>query len=209
MRYKDERGALMLEVTYCISLAIIVLAFLLSFGFFVYQKTVARVVANEVAEEVIQTYKLRNITDSTEITSEEIKGIGKYRYIFFSSSFESKNETKVQTLTDVRLSKTALAKKNGGLTVDIETVVDDIGRRHYEVSIKQQYSFMLGDLLNAVGQDGVQMIEETVYVESVDVLNYVNTVKNTKYGLKKLQENSSTLSLINSCINLLYSIFDG
>ena len=82
MKIKDERGAVLLESTYCILISIIVLMFMVSFGFFLYQNTVVTIVANEAAEEVSQTYKLRNVADSSSISSSDISGIGKYRYLF-------------------------------------------------------------------------------------------------------------------------------
>lgn len=208
MKIKDERGTVMLESTYCILVSIIVLMFMLSFGFFLYQNAVVTVVTNEVAEEVSQTYKLRNVADSSSITSSDISGIGKYRYLFFADDFNSKNEAKLNNLANVRLSKTSLAKEEGNITVDVETVVDDIGRRHYEVTVTQKYSFLLGDLLSVIGQSDVETLSRTVYVESSDVLNYVNTVKTTKYGLNELKDHSDLLGLVDSAISLLHSIFD-
>ena len=208
MRVQKERGAVMLESTYCILISIIMFFFLMSLGFFLYQNTVVSIVANDVAEEVSQTYKLRNVSDSSAVTPTDICGVGKYRYLFFSDSFNSKNEAKAASLANVRLTKSSLAKEDGGLSVNVETIVDDIGRRHYEVTVKQSYSFLLGDLLNFIGRTETQTIERTVYVESVDVLNYINTVKVKKYGIDKVKDNSAFLGLIDSAISLLQSIFD-
>lgn len=205
---KDEGGAVMLESTYCILVAILVLMFMVSFGFFLYQNAVVTIVANELAEEVSQTYKLRNVVDSSSLTASDISGIGKYRYLFFADSFNSKNEAKLKNLANIRLSKTSLAKKDGSITVNVETIVDDIGRRHYEVSVTQKYSFLLGDLLSFIGQKDTQTISRTIYVESSDVLSYVNTVKTTNYGLNELKDHSSVLGLVDSAISLLQSIFD-
>ncbi len=207
MKIKNERGAVMLESTYCILLAILVLIFLISFGFFLYQKTTVTIVANEIAEEVAHTYKLRNVKDSSLVSKADVSGVGKYRYLFFAGSYDSKNETKAKNLGTVRLTKSAVAKDEGKLSVEIETVVDDIGRRHYEVTVKQKYAFLLGNFLSVIGQKDVQTIEKTVYVESVDVLSYVNTVKVTKYGLKKLKETTAIFGFIDSTISLLNSIF--
>lgn len=204
----NERGAIVLESTYCILFAAIMLVFLISFGFLLYQNVVVTVVANEVAEEVSQTYKLRNVTDSSSVSEADVSSVGKYRYLFFADRFESKNETKAKNLANVRLSKTALAEDEGTVQVDVKAVVDDIGRRHYEVTVRQKYSFMLGKLLSFVGQQDVQTLEKTVYVESSDVLHYVNTVKMTQYGINKLKDNSSVLGVFDSAISLLHSIFD-
>ena len=203
-----QSGSIMLESTYCILGTIIVLIFFLSFGFFLYQRTMVRIVANEVAEEVAQTYKLRYVSDGSSLESSDISGIGKYRYLFFSDSFNEKNEVKIKNLTNIRLTKTSLAKKEGDLYAEVETVVDDIGRRHYVVTVRQKYSFLLGDLLSVIGQENVQELESVVYVESADVLNYINTVKMTKYGVNKLKDNESFLGAVDSAISLLKSIFD-
>ncbi len=205
---QNERGAIVLESTYCILFAAIMLVFLMSFGFFLYQNVMVTVVANEVAEEVSQTYKLRNVTDSSSVSEADVSSVGKYRYLFFADRFETKNETKAKNLANVRLSKTSLAEDEGALHVDVEPVVDDIGRRHYEVTVRQRYSFMLGKLLSFVGQRDIQTLEKTVYVESSDVLHYINTVKTTQYGINKVKDNSSMLGLIDSTISFLQSIFD-
>lgn len=205
---QNERGAIVLESTYCILFAAIMLVFLMSFGFFLYQNVMVTVVANEVAEEVSQTYKLRNVTDSSSVSEADVSSVGKYRYLFFADRFETKNETKAKNLANVRLSKTSLAEDEGAVHVDVKAVVDDIGRRHYEITVQQKYSFMLGKLLSFVGQRDIQTLEKTVYVESSDVLHYVNTVKMTQYGLNKLKDNSSVLGLFDSAISLLHSIFD-
>lgn len=208
MKIKDERGAVILESTYCILISIIVLMFIISFGFFLYQNAMVTVVANEVAEEVSQTYKLRNVSDSSSISSSDISSIGHYRYLFFSDSFNTKNAVKAKNYANIRLSKTSLAEEEGSLSVNVETIVDDIGRRHYEVTVSQKYSFLLGDLLSFIGQKDVQTISRTVYVESSDVLSYINTVKATKYGIGELSDKFESTQAIDKAISLLKSVFD-
>jgi hypothetical protein len=88
-------------------------------------------------------------------------------------------------------------------------VVDDIGRRHYEVTVRNKYSFLLGELLNVIGQEEQQVVEATVYVESYDVLNYVNTVKFTKYGIDKITDEVGALKLIDTAIGILSNLFGG
>lgn len=207
MKIKNERGELMLEAAYCILVCIIVLMLLLSLGFFLYQKTMFHIAANEIAEEVVQTYKLKNVSDSSEIKASDISGIGKYRYLLFSDSFQRKNEEKAKKLVETRVPQTSLAKSEGTFEVSVETVIDDIGRRHFEVNVSKRYSFLMGDLLGFLGQQGEQTLETTVYVESVDVLSYVNTVKFTKYGFKKVGSNVGVLKIVDSAISLLHSVF--
>lgn len=208
MEKRNERGAVMLESTYCILISIIVLMFFMSFGFFLYQKTLVTVVANEVAQEISQTYKYRNVRDDSAISKADIEGVGMYRYLFFEDSFISSNENKAKNLANIRLSKTSLAKDEGNLTVEVDTVIDDIGRRHYEVTVKQRYSFLLGDLLSFIGQKDVQVLEKTAYVESSDVMNYFNIVKAVQYAVKKTGEPIKALEVINSAFSLIKTVFE-
>ena len=206
MKNKSERGAVMLESSYCILLAIFVLMFMLSFGFRLYQETVVSIVANEVAEEIVLNYKLRDVTSKETVTASDLKGVGYFRYMLFGSRFETKNEGKGKTLAGTRLTESNLSKDEGGLKVDIEPVVDDIGRRHYEVTVKQKYSFLLGDLLKVIGLKKTEYISETVYVESVDILHYANTVKTTQYVVNKTTDLLTICSLVNKAIELIESV---
>lgn len=208
MRNKNEQGSVMLESTYCILISIIVLIFLMSFGFFLYQKTIFTITANDIAEEIALTYKFRGVTDNKEITADDISGIGKYRYLLFLNRFDSANETKGMILSNVRLTKTSLAQSADELSVEVVTVSDDIGRKHYEVTIKQTYSFLLGDLLSIIGREDVQTFETTVYVDSYDVLNYINSIKSSKYLIDELKSHSATVELLNSAISLIKSVLD-
>ena len=165
--------------------------------------------ANEVAEETVMTYKLRNVSDNDSVSSTDVAGIGKYRYLLFGGNFKRKNEDKAKTLTNTRLTRSELAKDRGGLSVTVTPVVDDIGRRHYEVTVRNKYSFLLGELLNVIGQEEQQVVEATVYVESYDVLNYVNTVKFTKYGIDKITDEVGALKLIDTAIGILSNLFGG
>lgn len=205
---KNERGTVMLEGVFGVFVSIIVMAFLLSFGFYLYQQTMVDIVANEVAEEVVMTYKFRDVDDCSEITLDKVKNLGRYRYFLFAGQYDGANEQKGTTLANVRLSKTSLSKANSAPKVEIEKVGDDLGRMHYEVTLTQNYEFMMGDILSLVGLNDVETISTTVYVESVDVSNYINTVKMTNYGLKKFSGAVPLLNTVNSVIKLMKSVYD-
>jgi len=204
MGTKNERGTVMLESTYCILACIIVILFLMSFGFFLYQQTVVSITANEVAAEVAQTYKLKQVEDSASVTADDIVEVGKYRYLLFKGSFNRANERKAKNLAEVRLSLSSLAKEESGVTVDVKMIPDDIGRRHFQVTVSQKYSFLLGGVLSLIGQEDAQKIEATAYVESFDVLNYMNTIKAARYGLDKMTDLDDTgiLGLMDKAIQL-------
>ena len=206
MKPKSERGAIMVESTYCILLALFVLFFMLSFGFRLYQETVVGIVANEVAEEVVLNYKILDITDSTQVTQTKVEKVSYFRYLFGGSNYTKANESKGESIAKTRLTATDLNKDQGALDVKIKPVKDGVGRRHYEVTVQKRYSFLLGDLLKVIGLNGTEVISATVYVESVDVLGYANTIKLTQYMINKVAQKSVVLKYIETAIKLVESI---
>ena len=206
----DESGsAIMLEGVFGVTVCMIVLIFLLSFGFFLYQREVVSIVANQVAEEVAQSYKFRDVKDATALSDSDVKNLGHYRYLFSNaSSLHSKNETKAQVLANSRLPETSLAKANGGgAKVEIERVTSDIGRCHYEITVSQKYTFLLGGALELIGLSENQMLESTVYVEGVDISHYVNMVKLTSWGMDELGGAFPLLKLVNTTIGLMSTVW--
>lgn len=207
-KLKDESGVAMIEATYCIFVCLIVVMFFLSFGFFLYQSNTMSIIANEIAEETATTYKYRDADDSSDISLDDIKGVGKFRYMFFSGSFHTASNSRAQGIIDVRLTKSNLAKINGVPIAKVKVVADDIGRNHYEITIKQKYDFLFSDMLNWVGIDGKKEIVKTSYAEGVDVLSYVNTIRNTKYATDYVADMSGIAGLVDSVINFIHGILD-
>lgn len=209
MKAKDESGVIMLESMYCVLACLFVTMLLVGMAFLFYQHVMVSVAANEIAAEVAQTYKLRDVEDSSSVTESDITGVGKYRYLLFKKRFNTKNEAKANRLMDTRLSAAELAERSGKLTVTVENVTDYIGRRHFKVTVKQEYSFLLGGFLKIIGRGDKEKMEKTVYVESVDALNYINTVKFYKYGIKALSDRAlgDFAGALNSTLGLLRTIF--
>lgn len=205
---KNEQGTVMIEGVFGVMVSIIVMAFLLSFGFYLYQQTMVDIVANEIAEEVVMTYKFRDVNDCADISLADVQNVGRYRYILFAGQYDSANEAKGTTLANIRLSKTSLAQSNNAPKVTIEKIGDDVGRMHYEVTLTQNYEFMMGDILSLVGISDAETLSSTVYVEAVDVSNYINTVKMTNYGLKKFEGANPLLKTVSSVVKLMKSVYN-
>ena len=203
-----EQGAVMIEGVFGILASIIIMAFLLSFGFYLYQQTIVDIVANEIAEEVVMTYKFSSINDCADISLPDVQNVGRYRYILFANKYDSANELKGKNIADIRLSQTSLAQSHGNSTINIEKIGDDLGRMHYEVTLTQEYKYLLGDILKIVGLPSMESLSSTVYVESIDVSNYINTVKMTNYGLNKFTSSVPLLNMVNSVIKLMKSVYD-
>ena len=205
-RIQKTDGALMIEGVFGILACVLVLTFLLSFGFYLYQKTIFRIMTSEIAEEITQTYKYRNTKDATSVTKDDVTGIGKYRYLLNAGAFKASAEAKSRQLAVRRLTKTSLANEKGNVSLQIERVGDDVGRFHIELTVKQKYGFMLGDILKVIKLKGQDTLSATVYIQGTDMLFYVNTVKLANYGLGKMGD-SPLLGVVNSVIKLMQSVY--
>jgi hypothetical protein len=203
---KSERGMILIEGVLGMFVSIIVMAILLSLGFFLYQKSMVDIVANEIAEEAVTTYKFRDVKSASEITLDNVKNIDMYRMIL-SGMYKTANEKKATSIADHHLSNTSLAKADDAPTVKIVPVGDDVGRIHYEVTLTQEYTFLMSDLLNIIGLKDVGKISSTVYVTSVDVSQYINTIKLANYGLGKFKDASPLTKAIDSVIKAIRSIY--
>ena len=75
-------------------------------------------------------------------------------------------------------------------------------------SLLHPYDFLFSDMLNWVGIDGKKEIVKTSYAEGVDVLSYVNTIRNTKYATDYVADMSGIAGLVDSVINFIHGILD-
>lgn len=176
-RLLEDNGMVMIESIYCILLAMIVTFFILSIGFLLYQKVVVSIVANEVAEDVSQTYKFYNAKGNGDITLDDYNSVGLYRYFFRNKKIKEANEEKCKNFMNIRLNKTSLSKDDGSLYVNIELKRDDIGRHHYEITVKNRYFILLGDLLKVFGLNNTFEMSAKSNVMGVDVLHHINSVR--------------------------------
>ena len=207
-RLKCERGSVMIESVYCIIFVMFMSFFLLSFGFFLYEKAMFDFSVNQIAEDVVMTYKLEEKHDTfsaSQITEDAVKDVAGYRYFIWNNSVRENNESKLEKGIVKRLSAPSFQKREGDVFCTIKQVDDDIGRRHYEVTVSQNYSFMLSQFLSFIGIHDGMSFEKTVYVEGVDMLDYVNSVKYVSYVTNKMKSNSSVFGLIDSFIKMVQS----
>lgn len=209
MRREDERGTVILEWSIGITFCIFILMFFLSFSIFLYQKVMVKVAANEAAEIVAETYKFGELPDPESISKEDITKIGLYRYLLPGKLSDRHNAgvAKATRFFDDRLTKATLAKDNGGLSVKVERKVDDIGRCHYVVTVSKGYTFLFGKLLRAAGQKETEQLSAQAVTSDFDASYYINTIKFTKYALKKAQGLSTIVGAVNSLIELVNSTF--
>jgi hypothetical protein len=202
---RNESGAIMLEATFCLIACIVVILMVMSFGFIVYQRAMMGIVANQVAEEVAVTYKLRTVTDSSDVSESDVVGVGKYRYFLYSQDFVDANYTKLSILAQTRLTNTSLANDEGGFDVSIERRADDVGRAHYTIVVTNKYSYLFEGIFSTLNIDAANTLNATSYVADTDILSYVNTKNTTDYIISKNPVSDlldSVIGLVNTVINI-------
>ena len=204
----DDDGTIMIESTYCVIATIIVLIGIMGFGFILYQRVMFNVACNQVAEEVVQTYKLKNVLYNKDVSQQDVVDVGKYRY--WLGQIQSSSETKLNTLVNERLAKTSFALDDGSASVSIKAKIDDIGRRHYIVTISKPYKFLFGNFFNGKTFKALHIdntMSATVYIEGTDMLSYSNTIAITQYGFRKAEDNVKLLSTISKFMEIANSLF--
>lgn len=202
-----ESGMVILEGVFGVFVSTIIMMLMLSLGFYLYQQTMFYVVANEIAEDVVHTYKFRSVDDCSTISLSDVNNVGRYRYLLFSSKYCTANEQKGTQLANDRLSKTSLSKAENQPKVSIKKISDDVGRMHYEVTLSQKNSFLMGDILKLLGINKSDEISATVYVESVDISHYINTVKMVNYGINKVVNSGPLMKMIDSVVKIMGSVY--
>lgn len=204
--HQGESGVVIMEATFCIVISMVVLFLLLSVGFYLYQLVMVQVVANETAENIAATYKYANLSDSADLTEGDVADIGLFRYWFSNGTeLEEANEAAGTSYANGRLSKTSLAQSNGEAAVMIEVVTDDIGRMHYEVTVTQSYTFLLGNILEMIGLTGTQEMSATAYVQGVDISYYINSVKTWKSVTETVTGLSGAAGVVDSVLGAVSS----
>lgn len=209
-RFRDEEsGAIMLEGVFAITVILFVMIFMISFGFYLYQVSVTPIIANHIAEEIGQSYKFSAVKDASQLSEGDVSSKELlYRYfILKSSKLKGNNGKKGTTIAVSRIPQTALAKMNGTPEVTIEVVSEDIGRMHYEVTVTQKYSFLMGAILELIGRKETETFSYTAYAEGVDVLNYVDTFKLATFAINELNGVSPVIKMVNTIVGLCHTVY--
>lgn len=203
---RRQDGTIMLEATFCMILCLFVIFLLISVGFLLYQKVLVNVVANEIAEQISQTYQYSSMEDMSHIEKNDIVTANLYRYsIFKEGSMKRANQQKAGRLAKQRIDRTSLAKATSDPTVTVTPVKDDIGRLHYEVTVTQEYTFLLGEFLDVMGLGATRTLSATAYARGTDILHYVNNVRFAKFVGTELADK---LSILDKSIKLISSIVE-
>ena len=202
---KDENGTVLLEGVLCITATLIVIVMFMGLGFLCYQHAMMGIVANQVAEEIAITSKLKNVSDASSVTHSDVVGVRNYRAIVMSD-FVNASKTKAKNIAQTRLTATSFAKDNGGFNVTVDRVSDKMGRAHYKIVVTNKYVTLFGDSLSMLGFGDSTPYTATSYVSEVDALLYTDYCSTT-YSLCRIgQKQSGFGKTLENLIKFFHSV---
>ena len=203
---RNESGMILLEAVFCMIIVVIVMLMILGLGFAVYQHAVVEIVANETAEEVSKTYKLRNSPSSSDINDIDVTTPSMYRYVFSEKKYTSKAVSRAKQFAEERIGLTNLAEKKNDMNISVEVIKDSVGRRHYKVTVSQKYGFLAGKLLQSIGLWEEKTISCTVYSVGVDISHHENAIRNYQYIVSELKEHSKFIDSVDAIYSLIHNV---
>lgn len=190
-KVKDEDGAIMLEFAMVMSLVLIVVAFMLGFGFFICQKTMCYTIATETASYIGDSYKYTGLNkiDETEVSGDKMKNLKNYRTSFALLSMRNNSKSKTDKYVKERAKLTSFTPDKSASVKDIQFYSDNIGRTHVKVTVNIESNVLFLNILQAVGLIGkTPDFTATACAECIDITGYASQMSYLKYLGDKLND---------------------
>ena len=202
----DDSGSLMLDGMISMLITIMVLVFLMSFGFLLYQQWIVTSAANDTATRVAQSYAYPN-TDPVMgyLNKDMVATASVFRYVGNSLAFQ--NERKGENFAAWSLKRSSLATPVADPQIQVSERYDSLARRHVEVTITAEYEIPLGGALQYFGMDRTITYTATGEAVCIDLLDYLNTVDTFK-ALTDTTFGSKALKAVNSVAKMIHKLAD-
>lgn len=200
---KNESGALMLEGMIVFILTVFVLIWILGIGFLYYQKYTVRIITNDAAEKIANTYKSK---ETDIITGYVSRSDVINRSIFGSKANRAANEARCQSYVNYMLDKANFYNTVKDVKVSVQNEPDIMGRSHVKVTTVCTFNTPFGEGLELFGMSGTNTYMVTAYADSTDLSQYVSAVTTT-YALT----NGSIVpmpSIVTSTVRMVQSLMN-
>ena len=198
---RDERGALMLDGMIAMTVTILMLVFLMSFGFLLYQQWMVSNIANDTATRIAQSYAYPNTDPVIGYVNVEIMdNVPLFRYM--GDNLEAENRDKGEKYAAWALGLSSLAYPVSDPEIKVDVEADSLARRHVEVTVRAEYEIPFGGALQYFGLDKTVTYEATGYGVCMDILDYINTVDTVK-SLSEDNHGSKFLGAANSFLGMI------
>lgn len=194
-RLKDDEAEIMLESTFVIVIVLFMLIAMISVGFLFYQQSVISSVATELAEDIGANYKLLNEDDSSKINL--------YRTSIALVSAKEYHQKRAEEKCKERLKISSFGIADNDPRVEVDIVVDNIGRLHSEVTVSLQCSILFDGALRYFHiMDSTPEFSATARAECLDITAYAGQVQFMNYITEKAGD-SNILNIVRQTVRII------
>lgn len=192
---KGDAAEIMLESTIIIIIVLFMLIAMISVGFLFYQQSIISSIATELAEDIGANYKLISDSDSSKINL--------YRTSIALGSAETYHREKALEKCRERLKISSLGIAANDPEVNVDIVVDNIGRLHAEVTVTLECSILFDGALKYFGIiDSTPEFSATARGECLDVTAYAGQVHFMNYITEKAGD-PNILNIVNQTVRII------
>lgn len=201
---KREEGFVMLEGMIVMLMTIIILVFLMSFGFLLYQRWAVTNIANDTAFRIAHSYVYPGSDPIMGYLNKDMVAQAPlFRYS--DSDLADEQAERGEKYAAWSLKKSSFAYPVSEPKIEVEEKYDGLARRHIEVRIEAEYEIPFGGALEALGLSKTVTYKATGEGVCLDVLDYVNTVTTLK-GLTEYTYGSTLITTVNSVLGIIKNI---
>lgn len=207
-KYNNESGELMIESMLVMIPVLFVVVFIITLGFFFYERWNVEMTADEVAESVAVNYQYLGIDLHDGIQSfEDIKKISRYRYNLTSGRYEADNITRGQAYGKKYMKLVSLAKVQQDPVIEIAVKEDGFAARHVKISVTENYILPFAEgfeVFMLPSQHTYTATAEAVCMDFSDYVGSVNYLANLD-GILPFSKYSG-VQLVNSILGMIKKI---
>ena len=194
-RLRGEEAEIMLESTLIMVIVMFVLIAMISVGFLFYQQSIISTVATDLAEDIGANYKLIGQGDSAAINL--------YRTSISLGSAKEYHRQRAVDKCKERLKISSFGINANEPAVDVNIVVDNIGRLHSEVTVSLECSVLFDGALKYFHIiDSTPVFSATARSECLDVTSYAGQVQFMNYITEKGKE-SNILNIVTQTVRII------
>lgn len=190
---RGDSGSLMIDGMIAMLITIMLLVFLMSFGFLLYQRWMVSSIANDTATRLAQSYPYPNADPVIGyLNVDMLSNVPLFRYM--GEGLKAENQEKGENYGLWSLKLSSLAYPVDGPHITVCAPADSLGRRHVQVKVTAEYEIPFGGALQYFGLDGTITYQATGYAVCMDMLDYINTIDT----VKSLSENTFDSSIVDT-----------
>lgn len=208
LKLKDENANSVIEATFVVTVAIIIIAVLIMWSFLFYQETLLQSAANRTASDIASTYPYKKkdpVTGYIGINNLEDQGFWESAYMLSGDvGFNSKNALEVEEakkLCEELIDNNRLLRgQDYNCTVEIKSSDKAFFQQEITVTVSETYSIPFAKML---GIDNSQIKREyTGYAQCVDIIG-AKSYYNMLNAVAKRLAKDTPVKIVNQIVNIM------